>query len=119
MYFFKLSLNFGKGGESYMYAVVKTGGKQYKVSVGDFLKVEKIEGVVGDSITLEEILMVGGDTVKIGTPVVPSASVIGTIVEQGKDKKILVFKSKRRKNSRKLNGHRQLKTVLKIEKINA
>ena len=102
-----------------MYAVVKTGGKQYKVSVGDFLKVEKIEGVVGDSVTLEEILMVGGDTVKIGTPLVPSASVVGTIVEQGKDKKILVFKSKRRKNSRKLNGHRQPRTILKIDKINA
>ena len=102
-----------------MYAVVKTGGKQYKVSVGDFLKVEKIEGAVGDSIQLEEVLMVGGDTVKIGTPLVPSASVVGKIVEQGKDKKILVFKSKRRKNSRKLNGHRQPRTILKIEKINA
>jgi len=102
-----------------IYAVVKTGGKQYKVSVGDFLKIEKIEGAVGDAITLEDILMVGGDTVKIGTPLVPSASVVGTIVEQGKDKKILVFKSKRRKNSRKLNGHRQLRTVLKINTINA
>lgn len=119
MYLSMLSLNSVKGGDNYMYAVVKTGGKQYKVSVGDFLKVEKIEGVVGDSITLEEILMVGGDTVKIGTPLVPSASVVGTIVEQGKDKKILVFKSKRRKGTRKLNGHRQLKTVLKIETINA
>ena len=102
-----------------MYAVVRTGGKQYKVSVGDFLKIEKIEGAVGETITLEDILMVGGDTVIIGTPVVPSVSVVGKIVEQGKDKKILVFKSKRRKNSRKLNGHRQLRTVLKIESINA
>ena len=102
-----------------MYAVVRTGGKQYKVSVGDFLKVEKLEGAVGDTIEFSEVLMVGGDAVKIGTPLVPSASVTGTIVEQGKDKKILVFKSKRRKNTRKLNGHRQLRTVLKIEKINA
>ena len=102
-----------------MYAVVKTGGKQYKVSEGDLLKVEKLEGAVGDTIELGEVLMVGGDTVKIGTPLVPSATVVGTIVEQGKDKKILIFKSKRRKNSRKLNGHRQPRTILKINKINA
>ncbi len=103
----------------YMYAVVKTGGKQYKVSEGDLLKVEKLEGAVGDTVELNEVLMVGGDKVAIGTPLVPSASVIGKIVEQGKDKKILVFKSKRRKDSRKLNGHRQPRTILKIEKINA
>ena len=102
-----------------MYAVIKTGGKQYKVSEGDLLKVEKLEGAVGDTIELSEVLMVGGEKVKIGTPIVPKASVVGKIVEQGKDKKILVFKSKRRKNSRKLNGHRQLRTILKIEKINA
>jgi large subunit ribosomal protein L21 len=102
-----------------MYAVVKTGGKQYKVSEGDLLKVEKLEGAVGDTVELNEVLMVGGDAVKIGTPLVPSATVVGTIVEQGKDKKILVFKSKRRKNSRKLNGHRQPRTIVKINKINA
>jgi large subunit ribosomal protein L21 len=102
-----------------MYAVVRTGGKQYKVSEGDLLKVEKLEGAVGDTVELTEILMVGGDKVMIGTPLVPSASVVGKIVEQGKDKKVLVFKAKRRKNSRKLNGHRQFRTVLRIEKINA
>ncbi len=102
-----------------MYAVVKTGGKQYKVSEGDLLKVEKVEGAVGDTIELSDVLMVGGDKVIIVTPLVPSASVVGKIVEQGKDKKILVFKSKRRKDSRKLRGHRQLRTILKIEKINA
>jgi large subunit ribosomal protein L21 len=102
-----------------MYAVVKTGGKQYKVSEGEYLKVEKLEGAVGDTVTLGEILMVGGDTVKIGTPLVPNASVVGKIVEQGKDKKVLVFKSKRRKFQRKIRGHRQPRTVLKIEKINA
>ena len=102
-----------------MYVVVKTGGKQYKVSEGDLLKVEKLEGAVGDTVELTEVLMVGGEKVTIGTPLVPSASVIGKIIEQGKDKKILVFKAKRRKNSRKLNGHRQFRTVLKIEKINA
>jgi large subunit ribosomal protein L21 len=102
-----------------MYAVIRTGGKQYKVSEGDLLKVEKLEGAIGDTVELTEILMVGGEKVTIGTPIVPSASVVGKIVEQGKDKKILVFKAKRRKNSRKLNGHRQYRTVLKIEKINA
>ena len=102
-----------------MYAVVKTGGKQYKVSEGDLLKVEKLEGAVGDTVELNEVLMVGGDKVAIGTPFVPSVSVTGKIIEQGKDKKILVFKSKRRKDSRKLNGHRQPRTMLKIEKINA
>jgi len=117
-YFLTLFVNIPKV-VKYMYAVVKTGGKQYKVSTGDMLKVEKLEGSVGDTIELNEVLMVGGETVAIGTPLVASASVIGKIVEQGKDKKILVFKSKRRKNSRKLNGHRQPRTILKIEKINA
>jgi large subunit ribosomal protein L21 len=102
-----------------MYAVIKTGGKQYKVSEGEFLKFEKLAGEVGDTIELGEVLMVGGDTVKIGTPLVPNASVTGKIVEQGKDKKILVFKSKRRKDSRKLRGHRQPRTIVKIVKINA
>ncbi len=102
-----------------MYAVIKTGGKQYKVSEGDLLKVEKLDGAIGDTIELSEVLMVGGEKVAIGTPLVPSASVTGKIVEQGKDKKVLVFKSKRRKDSRKLNGHRQPRTILKIEKINA
>jgi large subunit ribosomal protein L21 len=102
-----------------MYAVVKTGGKQYKVSEGDLLRVEKLEGAVGETVELNEVLMVGGEKVSIGTPLVPSASVVGKIIQQGKNKKILVFKSKRRKNSRKLNGHRQHITVLKIEKINA
>ena len=102
-----------------MYAVVKTGGKQYKVAEGDLLRIEKLEGAVGDSVELAEVLMVGGDKLAIGTPLVANATVVGTIVEQGKDKKILVFKSKRRKDSRKLRGHRQPRTVLKIEKINA
>src|ERR1039457_1647265 len=102
-----------------MYAVVRTGGKQYKVSEGDHLKVEKLEGAVGETVELSEIMLVGGEKVTFGTPLVPSASVVGKIVEQGKDKKILVFKSKRRKGTRKINGHRQPRTILKIEKINA
>jgi len=102
-----------------MYAVIKTGGKQYKVSEGDLLKVEKLAGSVGDSIELNEVLMVGGAEVKIGTPLLPGAKVKAQIVEQGKDKKILVFKMKRRKTFRKLNGHRQPITRLKIMGIEA
>ena len=102
-----------------MYAVVRTGGKQYKVSQGEFLKVEKLEGAVGDTVELAEVLMVGGETVSVGAPLVAGASVVGKIVEQGKDKKVLVFKSKRRKDSRKLRGHRQPRTILKIEEIKA
>ncbi|MEN8687185.1 MAG: 50S ribosomal protein L21 [Desulfuromonadales bacterium] len=102
-----------------MYAVIKTGGKQYKVSAGDLLKVEKLNGEVGDTIELNEVLMVGGAEVKIGTPLLPEAKVKAQIVEQGKDKKILVFKSKRRKNTRKKNGHRQPITRLKITDIEA
>ena len=102
-----------------MYAVIKTGGKQYKVSAGDMLKVEKLDGAVGDTIELNEVLMVGGEEVKIGTPLLPDAKVQAQIVEQGKDKKILVFKSKRRKNTRKKYGHRQPLTRLKITEIKA
>jgi len=102
-----------------MYAVIKTGGKQYKVSAGDLLKVEKLVGEVGDTIELNEVLMVGGEEVKIGTPLLPEAKVKAQIVEQGKDKKILVFKMKRRKNTRKMNGHRQPLTRLKITSIEA
>lgn len=102
-----------------MYAVIKTGGKQYKVSEGDLLKVEKLDGTVGDSIELAEILMVGGEEVKVGTPLLPNAKVTARIVEQGKDKKILVFKSKKRQGYRKKNGHRQPITRLKITGIEA
>jgi len=102
-----------------MYAVIKTGGKQYKVSEGDLLKVEKIEGEVGTTIELIEVLMVGGEEVKIGTPLLPGAKVKAQIVEQGKDKKILVFHSKRRKTHRKIYGHRQPITRLKITGIEA
>ena len=102
-----------------MYAVIKTGGKQYKVTEGEFLKVEKLEGEIGDSIEFAEILMVGGENTVVGTPLVAGASVTAKIAVQGKGKKVLVFKSKRRKDSRKLRGHRQHLTVLKIEKITA
>jgi len=102
-----------------MYAVIKTGGKQYKVTEGDFLKVEKLVGEVGESVEFAEVLMIGGEKIAIGAPIVAGATVMAKIAAQGKDKKILVFKSKRRKGTRKLRGHRQHKTVLKIEKISA
>lgn len=102
-----------------MYAVVKTGGKQYKVSAGDFIKIEKVDGAVGDTIELGEVLMVGGEEVTIGTPLLPGAKVKAQIVEQGKDKKVLVFRSKRRKGFRKTYGHRQTITRLKITGIEA
>jgi large subunit ribosomal protein L21 len=102
-----------------MYAVIKTGGKQYKVSEGDLLKVEKLIGEVGDTIELNEVLMVGGEEVKIGTPLLPSAKVTARIMEQAKDKKIRVFRSKRRKGYRKTYGHRQPITRLKITGIDA
>lgn len=105
--------------ETHMYAVIKTGGKQYKVAEGEFLKVEKLEGEVGDSIEFAEVLMVGGEKTVVGAPLVSGALVTAKIAAQGKDKKVLVFKSKRRKDSRKLRGHRQHRTVLKIEKISA
>ncbi|MDD5285157.1 MAG: 50S ribosomal protein L21 [Desulfuromonadaceae bacterium] len=102
-----------------MYAVIKTGGKQYKVAEGEFLKVEKLEGEVGDSVEFGEVLMVGGENTVVGAPLVAGASVTAKIAVQGKGKKVLVFKSKKRKDSRKLRGHRQYLTVLKIEKISA
>ena len=100
-----------------MYAVIKTGGKQYKVAEGDLLKIEKLEGAVGDSVEFGEVLLVGGDDVKVGTPLVDKAKVKAQIVEQGKDKKIRVFHMKRRKTYRKMNGHRQPITRVKITGI--
>ena len=102
-----------------MYAVIKTGGKQYKVSEGDLLKVEKVEGEVGETIELDQVLMVGGAEVKLGTPLVPGAKVKARIVAQEKDKKILVYKFKRRGGNRKKYGHRQPITRLKVAAIEA
>jgi len=100
-----------------MYAVIKTGGKQYKVSEGDLFKVEMIDGAVGETIELDQVLMVGGAEVKLGTPLVPGAKVKAQIVAQERDKKILVFKSKRRQGYRKKFGHRQSITRLKVVAI--
>lgn len=101
-----------------MYAVVKTGGKQYKVKEGDIIAIEKIDGNVGDTIELDEVLLIAhADTLKIGQPIVPDAKVVGSVVRQEKAKKIIIFKSKRRKGYRKKQGHRQRYTKLKINQI--
>ncbi|MFT5699313.1 MAG: large subunit ribosomal protein L21 [Desulforhopalus sp.] len=103
-----------------MYAIVRTGGKQYQVACGDQVRVEKLEGNVGDSIDLLDVLMVSdGDDVKIGQPVLENAKVTAKIAEQGRGKKIIVFKRKRRKGYRLRKGHRQSYTALKIEAISA
>lgn len=103
-----------------MYAVIATGGKQYKVSEGDLVRVEKLDGDVGSSVEIQDVLMIGGDAESVvGRPMIESASVTGKIVEQDRSKKILVFKKKRRKGYKRLQGHRQSYTALKIEKINA
>lgn len=101
-----------------MYAVVKTGGKQFRVSADDVIKVEKLAGDAGDIITLEDVLMVGGNGApEIGEPRVAGATVAAEILEQGRDKKITVFKKRRRQNYRRKKGHRQPMTVLKVREI--
>ncbi len=101
-----------------MYAVIKTGGKQYKVTEGEVLSFEKIEGDKGDVVSFDEVLLVSGDEdVKVGTPFVKGAKVVGEIVAQIRDSKITVFKMKRRKGYKKKTGHRQNLTSLKIKEI--
>jgi large subunit ribosomal protein L21 len=102
-----------------MYAVIKTGGKQYRVSEGQKLRVEKLPGSAGDKITFGEVLLVSGDTPKIGQPLIKGASVAAEITGQARGEKLIVFKFKRRKNFRRKNGHRQLYTELKITGITA
>ena len=104
------------------YAVVKTGGKQYRVAEGELVDVERLSGDVGATVTLNEVLLVSGegdDEARIGTPVVEQAQVTAEIVEQGLDKKIIVFKKKRRKGYKRKQGHRQQQTTLKIVEIQA
>lgn len=102
-----------------MYAVIKTGGKQYRVSEGQTLRVEKLPGSAGDIITFNEVLFIGGDTPKVGQPLVKGATVAAEITAEGRGKKIVVFKFRRRKNYRRKSGHRQPYTALKITQIQA
>ena len=102
-----------------MYAIVKTGGKQYRVETGDTIQVDSLDAAVGAKITLDEVLLVGGGDVKIGEPRVADAQVVGTVVSQERDRKIRVFKYKRRKHYRRTRRHRQSLTTLRIEEVRA
>lgn len=101
-----------------MYAIIATGGKQYKVAEGDVIKVEKLTAEVNDTVTFDDVLAVGGDSLKVGSDC-DNISVSGTVLEQGRDKKVIVYKYKRKTGYHKKNGHRQSFTRVKIDKINA
>ena len=101
-----------------MYAVVRSGGKQVRVAPGESVRVEKLDGEVGQEVALDEVLLIGGDAdVKIGTPLVDGARVVGTITEQGRGPKITIFKAKRRKQYRRKQGHRQAYTEIRVERV--
>jgi len=103
-----------------MYAVIKTGGKQYCVTPGEQLQVEKIPGEVGDAVTFDQVLLTSeGDAVQVGRPFIENAKVVARIARHGKGRKIVVFKYKRRKNYRRKRGHRQPFTLIRIENIEA
>jgi large subunit ribosomal protein L21 len=100
-----------------MFAVIKTGGKQYRVAADDVLKIEKVEGEPGSIIQLGDVLVVGGDNVTLGAPTVAGASVAAEVIEQGRGPKVIAFKKRRRKNSRRRRGHRQEFTLLRVTEI--
>jgi large subunit ribosomal protein L21 len=102
-----------------MYAVMKAGGKEYRVSKGDLIRVEKLEGKIGDPVELKDVLMVSEEgEVRFGTPHLTHVVIKGEIVQEGKGKKVLTYKMKKRKNYRRFKGHRQVYTYLKINDIN-
>lgn len=101
-----------------MFAVIKTGGKQYKVAADDLLRIEKLDAEAGSTVTFDEVLMVGSETnTTVGAPTVEGASVVAEVVDQGRSRKIIVFKKRRRQNSRRRNGHRQAFTTVKVTDI--
>ncbi len=102
-----------------MYAIIATGGKQYKVAEGDIIRVEKLGVEAGETVVFDQVLVVGGDETKVGSPVVEGANVSATVVSNGKAKKVIVYRYKRKTGYHKKNGHRQAFTQVKIEKINA
>lgn len=102
-----------------MYAIIETGGKQYKVEQGDVVFVEKLGVEEGETVAFDKVLVVGGDDVKVGTPYVDGASVEASVVKNGKDKKIIVYKYKSKKGYHKKQGHRQPYTKVEIKAINA
>ena len=101
-----------------MYAIIATGGKQYKVSEGDVIKVEKIDAEAGNTVTFDQVIAVSDNTLTVGADVA-NATVTATVMEQGRGKKVIVHKYKRKTGYHKKNGHRQAYTQVKIEKINA
>ena len=103
----------------HMYAIIATGGKQYKVAEGDIIKVEKLGAGAGETVTFDQVLAVNNGELKIGCPTVDGATVSATVVKEGKGKKVIVYKYKSKTGYHKKNGHRQLFTQVKIEKINA
>lgn len=102
-----------------MYAIIETGGKQYRVEEGSKLRVETLAAEVGGEVTLDKVLMIGGDTMSVGTPYVEQAKVTAEVLEHGRGDKILVFKKRRRHDSRRTQGHRQNYTAIKITSISA
>jgi len=100
-----------------MFAVIKTGGKQYRVAAEDKLKVEKVAGEPGEIIQFGEVLVVGGDSVTLGNPTVSGASVAAEVLDQGRGPKVIAFKKRRRKNSRRKRGHRQEYSMVRITEI--
>ncbi len=101
-----------------MYAVIETGGKQYRVSEGDIVRVEKLANAVGDEVSIADVhLVADGSNVQLGQPTVAGASVTGTVVEEGRGRKVVAFKKKRRKGYKRKIGHRQDYTALRIDKI--
>ena len=101
-----------------MYAIIATGGKQYKVSEGDIITIEKLGVEAGEKVTFDQVLVVGGDDLKVGDPTVACATVEASVVKEGRAKKVIVYKYKRKTGYHKKNGHRQAFTQVKIEKIN-
>lgn len=102
-----------------MYAIIATGGKQYKVAEGDIIRVEKLGVEAGETVTFDQVLAVNNGTLSVGEPTVANASVTASVVKEGKAKKVIVYKYKRKSGYHKKNGHRQAFTQVKIEKINA
>jgi large subunit ribosomal protein L21 len=114
------SQNARKRNEKTMFAVIKTGGKQYKVAENDVIRVEKLDTEAGKKVKFKEVLMVGGsDEIKVGDPLLKGAEVTAEVLDQARDAKIIIFKKKRRQNYRRKKGHRQSKTVLRITGIKA
>lgn len=102
-----------------MYAIIKTGGKQYRVQENDVLKVEKLNAAVGETVTFDEVVAVGGDKLQVGTPFVEGCAVQAEVLEQGKNEKVIIFKYKAKKDYRRKNGHRQPYTLVKVTGIGA